>query len=35
MNLTIKVSEDLYHRAAEIAAAEKVSIEELFAAAFE
>jgi hypothetical protein len=35
VNLTIDVSEDLYRRAAEIAAAENVSVEELFAAAFE
>jgi hypothetical protein len=34
MNLTINVSEEIYRRAADIAAAEKVSIEELFAAAF-
>jgi hypothetical protein len=35
MNLTINVSEELYHRAAEIAAEENVSVEELFAAAFQ
>lgn len=35
MNLTIKVSEDLYRCAVEVAAAENVSVEELFAAAFE
>ncbi|MFZ0594244.1 MAG: hypothetical protein WAM39_27560 [Bryobacteraceae bacterium] len=35
MNLTINVSEELYRRAADIAAQENVSIEELFASAFE
>ena len=35
MNLTINVSEELYRRAAEIAAEENVRVEELFAAAFE
>jgi hypothetical protein len=35
MNLTINVSEELYRRAAEVAAAENVSVEEMFAAAFE
>jgi elongation factor P--beta-lysine ligase len=35
MNLTINVSEELYRRAVEIAAEENVSVEELFAAAFE
>jgi len=35
MNLTINVSEELYRRAAEVAAMENVSVEELFAAAFE
>ncbi len=35
MNLTINVSEELYRRAAEVAAKENVSVEELFAAAFE
>ena len=35
MNLTINVSEELYRRAAEVAAEENVSIEGLFAAAFE
>jgi elongation factor P--beta-lysine ligase len=35
MNLTINVSDELYQRAAEISAAEKVSIEDLFASAFE
>ncbi len=35
MNLTINVSEELYRRAVEVAAAENVSVEDLFAAAFE
>ena len=35
MNLTINVSDELYQRAAEVAAAEKISIEVLFASAFE
>ena len=35
MNLTVNVSEELYQRAAEIAARENVSIEELLALAFE
>ena len=35
MNLTVKVSDELYSRAAEIAARENVSIEELLASAFE
>jgi hypothetical protein len=35
MNLTINVSDELYQRAAEISVAEKVSIDELFASAFE
>ncbi len=35
MNLTIKVPDEVYRRAAEVAAAEKVSVEELFASAFE
>ena len=35
MNLTVNVSEELYHRAAEIAARENISIEELLALAFE
>ena len=35
MNLTINVSQEMYRRAAEIAAAENVSVEELFASAFE
>jgi hypothetical protein len=35
MNLTISVSEELYRRVAEVAAAENVSVEERFATAFE
>lgn len=35
VNLTISVSQELYQRAAEIAAAENVSVEDLFVAAFE
>ena len=35
MNLTINVSEELYRRAVEVAAAENVSVEDLFAAAFQ
>jgi hypothetical protein len=35
MNLTIEVSDIVYRRAAEIAAAENVAIEELFKGAFE
>ena len=35
MNLTINVSDEIYRRAAEVAALENVSVEELFAAAFE
>jgi predicted P-loop ATPase/GTPase len=35
MNLTIIVSEELYRRAVDIAAQENVTIEELFASAFE
>jgi len=35
MNLTINVSDELYRRAAEVAAVENVSIEDLFASAFE
>jgi hypothetical protein len=35
MNLTINVSDQLYQRAVALAAAEKISIEELFASAFE
>jgi hypothetical protein len=35
MNLTVKVSDELYCRAAEIAASENISIEELLASAFE
>ena len=35
MNLTINIAEQLYQSAKEIAAAENVSVEELFASAFE
>ncbi len=35
MNLTINVSDELYRRAVEVAAVENLSVEELFAAAFE
>ena len=35
MNLTINVSEELYHRAAEIAAEENISMQDLFASALE
>jgi hypothetical protein len=35
MNLTVNVSDELYSRAAEIAARENVSIEEFLASAFE
>jgi len=35
MNLTINVSEELYRRASEVAAAENISVEQLFVAAFE
>ena len=35
MNLAVNVSEELYRRAAEIAAEENARVEELFAAAFE
>lgn len=35
MNLTINVPDEVYRRAAEVAAVERVSIEELFASAFE
>jgi hypothetical protein len=35
MNLTINIPEELYHSAKQIAAAEKVSVEELFASALE
>jgi len=35
MNLTINVSEELYRRAKEVASAENVSVEELFASSFE
>jgi hypothetical protein len=35
MNLTINVSEEIYRRASEVAASESISVEQLFAAAFE
>ena len=35
MNLSIKIPEELYQSAKQIAAAENVSVEELFASAFE
>ncbi len=35
MNLTIKIPEQLYESAKQIAAAENISVEELFASAFE
>ena len=35
MTVTINVADDLYQRAAEIAAQENVPVEELFASAFE
>jgi hypothetical protein len=35
MSVSVKIPEDLYRRATEIAAAENVSVDELFAAAFE
>jgi elongation factor P--beta-lysine ligase len=35
MNLTINVSDELYRKALEIAAAEKVSVEDLFASSLE
>jgi hypothetical protein len=35
MNLTIHIADELYRRAAEVAAAENVAVEDLFAAAFE
>jgi|SoiMethySBSTD1v2_1073268.scaffolds.fasta_scaffold6855968_1 hypothetical protein len=35
MNLTIDVPDELYRRATEIAAAENVSVEDLFSSAFE
>ena len=35
MNLTIQVSEETYRRAAEVAAVEGRSVEEVFASAFE
>jgi hypothetical protein len=35
MNLTINISEELYRSAKQVAATEHVSVEELFASAFE
>lgn len=35
MNVRVSVPEELYRRAAEVAAAENVSVNDLFAAAFE
>ena len=35
MNLTIHIADELYRRPVEVAAAENVAVEELFAAAFE
>jgi len=35
MNVSVSVPEELYRRAAEVAAAENVSVDDLFAAAFE
>jgi hypothetical protein len=35
MNLTINISEELYRSAKQVAATENVSVEELFASAFE
>jgi len=35
MNISVSVPEELYRRAAEIAAAENVSVDDLFASAFE
>jgi hypothetical protein len=35
MNVSVNVSEELYRRASEVAAAEKVSVDDLFASAFE
>jgi len=35
MNLTISISDELYRHAAEVAAAEKMSVEDLLASAFE
>ena len=35
MNVTVNIPEELYRQASEIAAAENVSVDELFASAFE
>jgi hypothetical protein len=35
MNMSVNVPEELYRRAAEVAAAENVSVDDLFASAFE
>jgi hypothetical protein len=35
MNVSVSVPEELYRRAAELAAAENVSVDDLFASAFE
>jgi hypothetical protein len=35
MNITINVADDLYRRASEVAEAENVPVEQLFASAFE
>ena len=35
MNVSVNVPEDLYRRATEVAAAENISVDDLFASAFE
>ena len=35
MNISIHIPEDLYRRATEVAAAESISVDDLFASAFE
>jgi hypothetical protein len=35
MNVTVNVPEDLYRRATEVAVAENISVDDLFASAFE
>jgi hypothetical protein len=35
MNVTVSIPEELYRRAAEVAAAENISVDDLFASAFE
>jgi hypothetical protein len=35
MSVSVNIPEELYRRASEIAAAEKISVDDLFAAAFE